>query len=78
MQAIWPDGRPAAEVQLQGDCLRGRTETGADGRVSIQSLAQTECAISARARVNAGEYARSNEVIVPPGERAAAVVLALR
>jgi hypothetical protein len=77
VQAVWPDGRPAAEVRIEGDCAWRSTETDADGRALLQTLAGVGCTISAKARISPGEYARSNTVIVPPGDNAAAVVLAL-
>jgi hypothetical protein len=77
LQAVWPDGRPAAEVRIEGDCAWRSTETDADGRALLQTLAGVGCAISAKARIGPGEYSRSNTVIVPPGEHAAAVILAL-
>lgn len=77
VQAIWPDGRPAAEVRIEGDCQLGRLETDTDGRALLKTLAGEGCSISARTRIGPGEYARSNKVIVPPGEHAATVVLAL-
>lgn len=77
VQAMWPDGRAAAEVQLEGDCQWGRLETDADGRASFQILLGQKCSISAKARISPGEYARSNTVIIPPGEHLAAVALVL-
>jgi hypothetical protein len=77
VQAVWPDGRPAAEVRIEGDCAWRSAETDADGRALLQTLAGMGCTISAKARISPGEYARSNTVIVPPGDNAAAVVLAL-
>ncbi len=78
VQAIWPDGRAAAEVQLEGECLGGRLETDGDGRASLQMLLAEQCSISAKARITAGEYAHSNTVIIHPGEPIAAVTLVLR
>ena len=76
VQAMWPDGR-AAEVQLEGDCQWDRLETDADGRASFPILLGQKCSISAKARINPGEYARSNTVVIPPGEHVAAVALVL-
>ena len=77
VQAIWPSGQAAAEVQLEGDCKRGRLDTDADGRASFQILVGQECSVSAKARISGGEYARSNTVIIPPGEHVATVALVL-
>jgi 5-hydroxyisourate hydrolase-like protein (transthyretin family) len=77
VQAVWPDGRPAAEVRIEGDCASRSTETDADGRALLQTLAGAGCSILAKARISPGEYARSKTVTVPPGEHSAAVVLAL-
>jgi Carboxypeptidase regulatory-like domain len=77
VQAMWPDGRAADEVQLEGDCQWGRLETDADGRASFQMLLGQKCSISAKARISPGEYARSNTVVIPPGEHVAPVALVL-
>jgi len=77
VQAMWPDGRAADEVQLEGDCQWGRLETDADGRASFQILLEQKCSVWAKARISPGEYARSNTVVIPPGEHVAAVALVL-
>ncbi len=77
MQVMWPDGRAAEEVQLDGDCQLGRLETDADGRASFRMLLAQKCSISAKARISPGEYARSNTVTIPPGEHIGAVALVL-
>lgn len=77
VQAMWPDGRAASEVQLKGDCQLGRLETDADGRASFQNLLGQKCSVWAKSRISSGEYARSNTVIIPPGEHVAAVALVL-
>ena len=77
VRVVWPDGRAAAEVQLEGDCKLGRLETDTDGRASFRMLLAQECSISAKARTSPGEYARSDTVIIPSGEHTAAVTLVL-
>jgi hypothetical protein len=77
VQAMWPDGQAADEVQLDGDCQWGRLETDADGRASFQILLGQKCSVWAKARISPGEYARSNTVVIPPGEHAAAIALVL-
>jgi hypothetical protein len=77
VQAIWPDGRAASEVRIETDCLQRSLETDADGRASFQMLLGQKCSVSAKARISPGEYARSNTVVIPPGEHLVAVALVL-
>jgi hypothetical protein len=77
VQVMWPDGRAASKVQLEGNRKWRRLETDADGRASLPMLLGEECSISARDRIGPGEYARSNTVIIHSGEHIGSVVLVL-